>query len=70
MLALPYFLWPMRQLNLCSSLSALDGDGDVCECSYVQSDLTDLPFFASREKLGKRGVEALISSDLQDSNQI
>ncbi|CAI0560502.1 unnamed protein product [Linum tenue] len=48
-----------------SSLRALDGDGDVYECAYVQSDVTDLPFFASRIKLGKKGVEALISSDLQ-----
>ncbi|XP_062169351.1 malate dehydrogenase, chloroplastic [Alnus glutinosa] len=48
-----------------SSLRALDGDGDVYECSYVQSDLTELPFFASRVKLGRDGVEAVISSDLQ-----
>ncbi|CAI0431521.1 unnamed protein product [Linum tenue] len=48
-----------------SSLRALDGDGDVYECAYVQSDVADLPFFASRIKLGKKGVEALISSDLQ-----
>ncbi|MED6171285.1 hypothetical protein PIB30_039357 [Stylosanthes scabra] len=48
-----------------SSLRALDGDGDVYECAFVQSDLTDLPFFASRIKLGRKGVEALIPSDLQ-----
>ncbi|KAJ6734887.1 MALATE DEHYDROGENASE GLYOXYSOMAL [Salix purpurea] len=48
-----------------SSLRALDGDADVYECSYVQSDLTELPFFASRIKLGRKGVEAIISSDLQ-----
>ncbi|KAF2311320.1 hypothetical protein GH714_021727 [Hevea brasiliensis] len=48
-----------------SSLRALDGDADVYECSYVQSDLTELPFFASRVKLGRNGVEAIISSDLQ-----
>ncbi|KAK7388933.1 hypothetical protein VNO78_23761 [Psophocarpus tetragonolobus] len=48
-----------------SSLRALDGDGDVYECSFVQSDLTDLPFFASRVKLGRKGIEALIPSDLQ-----
>ncbi|TYI18259.1 hypothetical protein ES332_A07G077400v1 [Gossypium tomentosum] len=47
-----------------SSLRALDGDGDVYECSFVQSDLTDLPFFASRIKLGRKGIEALIPSDL------
>ncbi|RDX72003.1 Malate dehydrogenase, chloroplastic, partial [Mucuna pruriens] len=48
-----------------SSLRALDGDGDVYECSFVQSDLTDLPYFASRVKLGRKGIEALIPSDLQ-----
>ncbi|KAF9626182.1 hypothetical protein IFM89_031309 [Coptis chinensis] len=48
-----------------SSLRALDGDTDVYECSFVQSELTELPFFASRIKLGKNGVEAVISSDVQ-----
>ncbi|CAO2826794.1 unnamed protein product [Amaranthus hypochondriacus] len=48
-----------------SSLRALDGDADVYECAYVESTLTELPFFASRVKLGKNGVEAFISSDLQ-----
>ncbi|KAG6525537.1 malate dehydrogenase, chloroplastic-like [Zingiber officinale] len=47
-----------------SSLRALDGDGDVYECSFVQSELTDLPFFASRVKLGKKGIEAFVSADL------
>ncbi|GAB4860754.1 hypothetical protein Ancab_035917 [Ancistrocladus abbreviatus] len=49
-----------------SSLRALDGDGDVYECSFVQSDLTELPFFASRIKLGRKGIEAVISNDLQE----
>ncbi|GJZ48556.1 peptidyl-prolyl cis-trans isomerase CYP19-4 [Tanacetum coccineum] len=35
------------------------------ECSFVQSELTELTFFASRIKLGKQGVEAVIFSDLQ-----
>ncbi|XP_058096450.1 malate dehydrogenase, chloroplastic-like [Magnolia sinica] len=48
-----------------SSLRALDGDEDIYECSYVQSELTELPFFASRVKLGKQGVEAVISADIQ-----
>lgn len=48
-----------------SSLRALDGDSDVYECSYVESNLTELPFFASRVKIGKEGVQALIPSDLQ-----
>lgn len=48
-----------------SSLRALDGDGDVYECAYVQSDLTELPFFASRIKIGKKGIEEIISADFQ-----
>lgn len=48
-----------------SSLRALDGDTDVYECAFVQSELTELPYFASRIKLGKKGVEAVIQSDLQ-----
>ncbi|XP_078180547.1 malate dehydrogenase [Carex rostrata] len=48
-----------------SSLRALDGDSEVYECAFVQSELTELPFFASRVKLGKSGVEAIISDDLQ-----
>ncbi|PON57390.1 Malate dehydrogenase [Parasponia andersonii] len=48
-----------------SSLRALDGDADVYECTYVESDLTELPFFASRVKIGRNGLEALITSDLQ-----
>ncbi|KAJ4712950.1 malate dehydrogenase [Melia azedarach] len=48
-----------------SSLRALDGDGDVYECAFVESNLTELPFFASRVKIGRKGVEALVSSDLQ-----
>ncbi|XP_038725916.1 malate dehydrogenase, chloroplastic [Tripterygium wilfordii] len=48
-----------------SSLRALDGDADVYECCFVQSDLTELPFFASRVKLGRKGVEAFIPSDLE-----
>lgn len=48
-----------------ASLRALDGDSDVYECSFVQSDLTELPFFASRIKIGRNGIEALVPSDLQ-----
>ncbi|KAL3513177.1 hypothetical protein ACH5RR_025894 [Cinchona calisaya] len=48
-----------------SSLRAFDGDSDVYECSYVQSEVTELPFFASRIKLGREGVEAVVKSDLE-----
>lgn len=48
-----------------SSLCALDGDSDVYEYSFVESKLTELPFFASRVKLGKDGIESLITSDFE-----
>lgn len=48
-----------------SSLRALDGDGDVYECSFVESALADLPFFAPQIKFGRNGIEAVIESDLQ-----
>ncbi|CAA6659780.1 unnamed protein product [Spirodela intermedia] len=48
-----------------SSLRGLDGDQEVYECAYVQSALTELPFFASRVKLGRKGVEAAVPADLQ-----
>ncbi|XP_020572787.1 malate dehydrogenase, chloroplastic [Phalaenopsis equestris] len=48
-----------------SSLRALDGDDDVYECSFVQSELTEIPFFSSRVKLGKNGVQAFVPSDLE-----
>ncbi|KAJ7565773.1 hypothetical protein O6H91_02G074300 [Diphasiastrum complanatum] len=49
-----------------SCIRALDGDPDVYECSYVQSELTELPFFASRLKLGKEGIEAFVHGDLNN----
>lgn len=38
-------------------LRGLNGDADVVECTYVASDVTELPFFASKVKLGRAGVE-------------
>jgi malate dehydrogenase len=48
-----------------SSLRALAGDPDVYECTFIQSEATDLPFFATRVKLGKSGVESIVSADLE-----
>lgn len=48
-----------------ASLRGLDGDCDVYECAYVQSQVTELTFFASRVKLGKEGVEEVIGSELK-----
>ncbi|XP_010279077.1 PREDICTED: malate dehydrogenase, mitochondrial-like [Nelumbo nucifera] len=41
-------------------LKGLNGVPDVVECSFVQSNITELPFFASKVKLGKKGVEEVL----------
>ncbi|KAG5546146.1 hypothetical protein RHGRI_018355 [Rhododendron griersonianum] len=41
-------------------LKGLNGVPDVIECSFVQSSITELPFFASKVKLGKNGVEEVL----------
>ncbi|KAF2287309.1 hypothetical protein P3X46_026961 [Hevea brasiliensis] len=41
-------------------LKGLNGVPDVVECSFVQSSVTELPFFASKVRLGKNGVEEII----------
>ncbi|PHT38241.1 Malate dehydrogenase, mitochondrial [Capsicum baccatum] len=43
--------------NAC--LKGLKGVLDVVECSFVQSNVTELPFFASKVRLGKNGEEVL-----------
>eukprot|EP00884_Botryococcus_braunii_P001761 jgi/Botrbrau1/11586/Bobra.247_1s0007.1 len=40
-----------------SCLRAMAGEAGVVECAFVQSGLTDVPFFASRLLLGPKGVE-------------
>ncbi|PIN06873.1 malate dehydrogenase [Handroanthus impetiginosus] len=55
--------------TLSTAYSAAQFVYDVYECSYIQSDLTDLPFFTSRIKLGKKGVEAVISPELNGLTQ-
>ncbi|CAD7697138.1 unnamed protein product [Ostreobium quekettii] len=41
-------------------LRALNGDTGVVLCTYVASNVTDLPFFASPVRLGKGGVEEFL----------
>ena len=43
-----------------SCLKALSGDPKVIECAYVDSHLTELPFFASQVRLGPEGVQVTI----------
>jgi len=45
-------------------LKGLNGVPDVVECSFVQSSITELPFFASKVKLGKNGVEEVLDLGL------
>ncbi|XP_076930642.1 malate dehydrogenase, mitochondrial [Bidens hawaiensis] len=41
-------------------LKGLNGVPDVVECSFVQSTVTELPFFASKVRLGKNGLEEVL----------
>ncbi|KAK1286613.1 hypothetical protein QJS10_CPB20g01966 [Acorus calamus] len=41
-------------------LKGLNGVPDVVECTFVQSSVTELPFFASKVRLGKNGVEEVL----------
>lgn len=40
-------------------LRALRGDAAVVHCAYVASEVTELPFFASKVRLGRSGVEEI-----------
>ncbi|XP_004288300.1 PREDICTED: malate dehydrogenase, glyoxysomal [Fragaria vesca subsp. vesca] len=40
-------------------LRGLRGDAGVVECAYVASQVTELPFFASKVRLGRTGVEEI-----------
>ncbi|CAM8925166.1 unnamed protein product [Rhodiola kirilowii] len=40
-------------------LRALKGDAGVVECAFVDSQVTELPFFASKVRLGRSGVEEI-----------
>ncbi|KAL3618922.1 hypothetical protein CASFOL_037150 [Castilleja foliolosa] len=40
-------------------LRGLRGDAGVVECAFVSSQVTELPFFASRVRLGRNGVEEI-----------
>jgi len=41
-------------------LKAMKGEEGIVQCAYVDSDLTDAPFFASPCKFGKNGVEEVM----------
>ncbi|KAJ4759141.1 malate dehydrogenase [Rhynchospora pubera] len=50
---------------LIDCLLALGGGTDIHSFAFVQSDITELSFFASRVKLGKEGVEKVLYEDLK-----
>ncbi|KAF3321500.1 malate dehydrogenase [Carex littledalei] len=41
-------------------LRGLRGDAGIVECSYVASQVTELPFFASKVRLSRGGVEEIM----------
>ena len=42
-----------------SCLRAKNGEAGVVECTYVESNVTDARFFASKVTIGKEGVETI-----------
>ena len=48
-------------------LRGLSGEPDVYECSFVASNATDLPFFATKVRLGPGGAEEVLAvGDITD----
>ncbi|XP_027359659.1 malate dehydrogenase, glyoxysomal isoform X3 [Abrus precatorius] len=41
-------------------LHALRGDAGIIQCAYVDSQVTELPFFASKVRLGRGGIEEIL----------
>lgn len=48
-------------------LRGLNGEPDVFEYSYVQSDITEVPFFSSKVRLGTEGTLQIASSSLMQT---
>ena len=40
-----------------SCLRAMAGEANITECVYIESSVTDLPFFATKVTLGPEGVQ-------------
>jgi malate dehydrogenase len=40
-------------------LRALQGETGIIECAYVASEVTEFPFFATKVRLGRNGVEEI-----------
>ncbi|CAK9208856.1 unnamed protein product [Sphagnum jensenii] len=41
-------------------LKGLNGQKNVIECSYVESTITDIPFFSSKVRLGPKGIAEVL----------
>ncbi|PUZ36813.1 hypothetical protein GQ55_9G067100 [Panicum hallii var. hallii] len=41
-------------------LRAMRGDAGIVECAYVASEVTELPFFATKVRLGRAGAEEIL----------
>jgi len=48
------------QLFASRLLRAINGEKDVIECSFVENNLTAAPFFSTRIRLGKDGVDEVL----------
>lgn len=48
------------QLFTSRLLSAIDGEPNVIECSFVENNLTAAPFFSTPIRLGPNGVEEIL----------
>ena len=53
-----------------AAIRGLNGAPDVVECTYVESSVTEVPFFSSKVKLGPEGVSEIYGlGDLSDYEQ-
>ena len=43
-----------------SCLRAMAGESNITECAYIESNVTDLPFFATKVTLGPEGVQVVL----------
>ena len=53
-------------------IQAMNGASGIVECTFVENDLTDAPFFSTPCTLGPNGVEEIHSygelSDVEEAN--
>jgi len=42
-----------------SCLRALQGESGIVECAYIASEVTELPYFATKVRVGRQGIEEI-----------